>query len=210
MSKYDRRIRGKDGVVTTVDVYDVLKAFNVTCPATAHAIKKLLAPGERGHKNKLQDLAEAKVSIDRAIQLEEPVAQLSFPSLVTKAQAESLTRYKGNTCPNCGDAFPPQVPFCHNVNCSLSVVKLAGESDEAADKRKAEVTPKELADHLAKTPPAKWGNLPDDPPACLGCGGTDHVSANCPRNGRALPPPCQYCRSQDHLSQDCDAQPRKG
>ncbi len=54
-----------------VDVYDVLVAFNVTCPATAHGLKKLLCPGTRGVKGKLQDLKEAKASIERAIELEE-------------------------------------------------------------------------------------------------------------------------------------------
>ena len=47
-SKYSKRI-GKE----MVDVYDVLMAFNVTNPATQHAIKKLLMPGNRGHKDKL-------------------------------------------------------------------------------------------------------------------------------------------------------------
>lgn len=66
VSKYHKEI--KPGVI--VDVYDVLKAFDVTCPATAHAIKKLLMPGERGAKDKLTDLIEAARSIDRAIELE--------------------------------------------------------------------------------------------------------------------------------------------
>lgn len=64
-NKYDRKIA--DGVY--IDVYDVLIAFNVTCPATAHAIKKLLAPGLRGDKNQFQDLTEAGDSIKRAIEL---------------------------------------------------------------------------------------------------------------------------------------------
>jgi hypothetical protein len=64
-SKYSRRI-GND----VVDVYDVLMAFNVTNPATQHAIKKLLMPGNRGHKDKLTDLKEAHQSIARAIELE--------------------------------------------------------------------------------------------------------------------------------------------
>jgi hypothetical protein len=63
-NKYQKKIRG-----TTVDVYDVLKAFEVTCPATQHAIKKLLMPGDRGHKDILTDLNEAKQSIERAIEL---------------------------------------------------------------------------------------------------------------------------------------------
>ena len=64
-SKYSKRI-GKE----VVDVYDVLMAFNVTNPATQHAIKKLLMPGNRGHKDKLTVLKEAYQSIARAIELE--------------------------------------------------------------------------------------------------------------------------------------------
>ncbi len=52
-----------------VDVYDVLKAFNVTCPAIQHAVKKLLCPGQRGGKDAMQDLIESRFSIDRAMQL---------------------------------------------------------------------------------------------------------------------------------------------
>ena len=53
----------------SIDVYDVLNAFAVTCPATQHAVKKLLMPGKRGHKTELGDLLEARASIDRAIDL---------------------------------------------------------------------------------------------------------------------------------------------
>jgi hypothetical protein len=63
-------IQTGDRVTITVDVYDVLKAFDVRCPAIQHAIKKLLCAGIRGHKDKRQDLAEARASIGRAIELE--------------------------------------------------------------------------------------------------------------------------------------------
>ena len=63
-NKYARTIYGVE-----VDVYDVLVAWNVTCPATQHAIKKLLMPGKRGSKDKLQDLEEAGQAIERAIEL---------------------------------------------------------------------------------------------------------------------------------------------
>lgn len=63
-NKYIRIIHGVE-----VDVYDVLKAWDVTCPATQHAIKKLLMPGQRGSKDKLHDLNEAEQSIKRAIEL---------------------------------------------------------------------------------------------------------------------------------------------
>ncbi len=63
-NKYDREI--VPGL--WVDVYDVLDAFGVTRSAVAHAVKKLLAPGQRGVKDELSDLKEARDSIDRAIQ----------------------------------------------------------------------------------------------------------------------------------------------
>ena len=53
----------------SIDVYDVLNAFAVTCPATQHAIKKLLMQGKRGHKSGIGDLLEARASVDRAIDL---------------------------------------------------------------------------------------------------------------------------------------------
>jgi len=64
MSKYKRVIRKE-----SIDVYDILKAYNVTCPAIAHAVKKLLQAGNRGYKSESQDLTEAKQSIERAIEL---------------------------------------------------------------------------------------------------------------------------------------------
>lgn len=52
-----------------VDVYDVLVAFNVTCPAVQDAVKKLLHLGQRDAKERMTDLVEAHFSIDRAMQL---------------------------------------------------------------------------------------------------------------------------------------------
>ena len=68
-NKYEREISDRQGNSATVDVYDVLKAFEVTCPATQHAVKKLLCSGIRGHKDLSTDLIEAKESIVRAIEL---------------------------------------------------------------------------------------------------------------------------------------------
>lgn len=65
-SKYHREI--KPGV--WIDVYSVLVAFGVTNPADAHAIKKLLMPGQRGAKSAIQDREEAIMSIYRAIGIE--------------------------------------------------------------------------------------------------------------------------------------------
>lgn len=56
--------------VTHVDISWVLRAFSVPC-CEGHAIKKLMAAGKRGAKDKLQDLKEARDSITRAIEMEE-------------------------------------------------------------------------------------------------------------------------------------------
>jgi hypothetical protein len=70
-SKYVRWIRPcvEDDPTTRVDVYSVLVAFNVTCPATQHAVKKLLCTGLRGKADALTDLTEARDSISRAIEI---------------------------------------------------------------------------------------------------------------------------------------------
>lgn len=67
-TKYLRRLRPAHGGM--FDVYSVLDGFGVTCPAIAHAAKKLLCPGKRGQKSVLCDLREAREALDRAIELE--------------------------------------------------------------------------------------------------------------------------------------------
>ncbi len=54
-----------------VDVYAVLVAFNVTCPARAHAIKKLLACGNRGKGSEMADLLGVEAAVARAIELQQ-------------------------------------------------------------------------------------------------------------------------------------------
>ena len=59
-NKYHRSIKCiKSKALSVVDVYAVLRAFNVTEPALQHAIKKLLCAGIRGKGGLLQDLTEA-------------------------------------------------------------------------------------------------------------------------------------------------------
>ena len=70
-NKYHRAIRGlTPNTGVTVDVYAVLVAFDVRCPARQHAIKKLLCAGLRGKGNAVQDLTEARDALDRAIAME--------------------------------------------------------------------------------------------------------------------------------------------
>ena len=58
-------------VLVLVDYYDVAEGFGIDDPAVDHATKKLVQPGARGHKNRLEDLIEARQSIERAIELEQ-------------------------------------------------------------------------------------------------------------------------------------------
>lgn len=66
MNKYSREI--KPGV--HVDVYDVLKAWDVRNPALQHLAKKALQAGNRGHKDLMEDLQDILDSAKRAIELE--------------------------------------------------------------------------------------------------------------------------------------------
>lgn len=106
MSKYTKPITGKivavdtnTGIATVnVDVYAVLDAFEQTDQALGHAIKKLLMPGKRGHKDRKADLIEAIQSIDRAIDMSEDKKMLEpktqpqpTPSpLVTNSEMDAL------------------------------------------------------------------------------------------------------------------------
>ena len=67
MNKYQREFISMDGKVFRANVYRVLRAFGVVCPAVQHAVKKLLMPGQRGSKDQLQDLEEALLSVSEAI-----------------------------------------------------------------------------------------------------------------------------------------------
>ena len=67
-NKYQRRILANE--LGFSDVYDVLIAFEVTCPARQHAIKKLLMAGRRGKNDTQSDLYEAIDAIARAIEID--------------------------------------------------------------------------------------------------------------------------------------------
>jgi hypothetical protein len=70
-NKYHRTIHGVTEGSLVIDVYNVLEAFGVTCPACQHAIKKLLCAGLRNKGSRLQDLTEAEASVKRAVELEQ-------------------------------------------------------------------------------------------------------------------------------------------
>lgn len=71
-NKYIRKIYSavEPGSFVEADVYEVIDAFNVTCPAIAHAVKKLLCSGVRNKGTRLQDLEETLEALYRAVEKE--------------------------------------------------------------------------------------------------------------------------------------------
>jgi hypothetical protein len=70
VNRYVKRIYNKAGENILVDFYDVINAYeDCTNPALQHLVKKALCPGQRGHKDTLQDLVDIRDSAERAISL---------------------------------------------------------------------------------------------------------------------------------------------
>ncbi|QMP81500.1 terminase large subunit [Escherichia phage vB_EcoM_APEC] len=55
--------------LNSIDVYRVLKLFDVKDPALQHAVKKILCAGDRGTKDKVQDIQEAIASLNRSLEM---------------------------------------------------------------------------------------------------------------------------------------------
>ena len=70
-NKYLRTISNAKGESIEVDVYDVLNAFKTGNEALSHLVKKALCAGNRGHKDRQQDLQDIIDSAIRAKQLEQ-------------------------------------------------------------------------------------------------------------------------------------------
>ena len=102
MNKYQRTVP-----TTTIDVYDVLNAYEVDSHAVGHAIKKLLMAGQRGHKDRLQDLREAVQAIEREIDMSgsvEPEKRATGDSGVSVDYTDGeWHEWSGGTCPVPGD-----------------------------------------------------------------------------------------------------------
>ena len=95
-SKYLREICGAIG--NKIDVYAVLLAFDVRCPARQHAIKKLLCSGLRGDKDAVQDIAEARDACERALQL------ATVGGVVEKMDSVAASVTASEVPVNCGGA----------------------------------------------------------------------------------------------------------
>ena len=55
--------------IAEIDVYTVLKLFDVTDPCLQHIVKKALCAGKRGHKDMMEDLLNIVDSAIRAVEL---------------------------------------------------------------------------------------------------------------------------------------------
>ena len=88
----------------SIDVYDVLNAFGVTCPAAQRAIENLLMPGKRGHKSELGDLLEARASVDRAIDLAHERERKAFDEAKAKQLDAIFSQGTALTMGVCDDA----------------------------------------------------------------------------------------------------------
>ena len=134
----------------SIDVYDVLNAFAVTCPAMQHAIKKLLMPGKRGHKSELGDLLEARASVDRAIDLAHERKHIVAAEAERKAFDEAKAK---------------QLDAIFSQGTAL----IMGVCDDA-------LTDRELRDAIIRNTVDDWqGEAPNASPKaslCRECGGT--------------------------------------
>jgi hypothetical protein len=65
---------------THLDVYAVLRMFDVADPCMQHAIKKLLCAGQRGAKDATKDVQEAIDTLARKQALDEEFAPVSEPA----------------------------------------------------------------------------------------------------------------------------------
>ena len=55
--------------IDEIDVYAVLKLFEVTDPCLQHIVKKALCAGKRGHKDMMEDLQNIVDTAIRAVEL---------------------------------------------------------------------------------------------------------------------------------------------
>ena len=53
-----------------LDIYRILKLYEVSDPCLSHAIKKLLCAEKRGVKNQTQDINEAILSLKRFVEMQ--------------------------------------------------------------------------------------------------------------------------------------------
>lgn len=66
--KYPHYHKNVEGL-KTIDYYRLCELFEITDQAVGHALKKLLAAGQRGAKDQRKDIEEAIVSLQRKLEM---------------------------------------------------------------------------------------------------------------------------------------------
>ena len=99
-----------------LDPYLLFRLYGVDCHEVGHAIKKLLSAGQRGAKDRTQDLQEAIKTIQRCIELDE--------------EMEKLANYLANK--EIGDIYQPSLPLSSEnqtspVDCEHRKIEIEGE-----------------------------------------------------------------------------------
>jgi len=69
MNKYRKKLPPSVLQNETIDVYDVLTIFGVTCPAVADAVTTLLMPGLRRLKDRRAELCQVMATVYRGLEL---------------------------------------------------------------------------------------------------------------------------------------------
>ncbi len=130
MSKYDIEIKG-----VTVDVYDILKAADITSPALQHLIKKALHCGKRRHKDQLTDLNDILASAKRAVELansdreQTTVKEESFNGVKIPSWTKYLTWDRWGNC-QAWNYQPKAEDWKWYTDCELVIFKLIPELEK--------------------------------------------------------------------------------
>lgn len=97
--KYSHYYKKVPEGVEYIDVYRVLEMFDVNNPSIAHAVKKLLVAGGRGHKDVEKDIKEAIVSLSRWVEMreeEKPSGPKGSPYVTSTVSGANGPSYFGN------------------------------------------------------------------------------------------------------------------
>lgn len=118
-----------------VDVYRVLKLFEVADPALQHAVKKLLCAGARGAKDQAQDVGEAIATLQRWRQMREEEQEAADLGAAVDQMREVMGRYcecRARLAGDCPGTWEPGCDMGSNEAHAASAPAEAGEQLDAA------------------------------------------------------------------------------
>lgn len=163
-----------------IDVYRVIDLFAVDHPAMQHALKKVLAAGERGAKSQEQDAQEAIDSLNRYLQM---VAEDCNSGVATiqgvVSAAQSTTLEDGSTLTaSLGNPQPLDLTGVKEVKVSgftamaATPSEIAGKGGDAGLYWRADQDPPATEKPWLPDNSGEWVEVPDD---CMSCPLVDGV-----------------------------------